>query len=83
MMTDKIILCFTFIVTVGVAFIIIYSVVKPDQETFNVPDELKPPTPGYGADTDAPTPAPAATSSADPTPRLLRGFSVASVFGGL
>jgi hypothetical protein len=66
MMTDRIILCFTFMVVVGVAFIIIYSVVKPDQTEFSVPDELKPPTPGGTATTNAPTAAPALR-------RLLRG----------
>jgi len=45
MATDRLILFFTFLVVVGIAAIIIYATVNPDQEQFHVPDEAKPPSP--------------------------------------
>ena len=43
-MTDRMIWVFIFLVFAAVITIIIYSAINPDQETFNVPDEAKPPT---------------------------------------
>ena len=48
MYTDKIILAFAFIIFAAIAFIIIYATfIKPDQNTFNVPDNVKPPDPEH------------------------------------
>ncbi len=44
--TDKIILGLTCLVFCGIAFVIIYATfIKPDQDTFQVPDAVKPPDP--------------------------------------
>ncbi|OQR91358.1 hypothetical protein ACHHYP_04769 [Achlya hypogyna] len=43
MATDRIILFFTFLVFAGIAGIIIYSKINPNQTTFFVPDQVKPP----------------------------------------
>lgn len=45
MMTDKIILLFTLLVFLGIVGIVVYSVMVPDQKTFTVPEEAKPPSP--------------------------------------
>ena len=45
MYTDKVIICFTCLIVCAIAGIIAYSVVKPNQDTFNVPDDVKPPNP--------------------------------------
>ncbi|EQC37995.1 hypothetical protein SDRG_04425 [Saprolegnia diclina VS20] len=45
MATDRVILVFTFFVFAGVAGIIIYSKLNPNQTMFYVPDQVKPPDP--------------------------------------
>ncbi|ETV94954.1 hypothetical protein H310_11597 [Aphanomyces invadans] len=46
MATDRLILFFTFLVFAGIVGIIVYSKANPDQNTFYVPDQVKPPDPG-------------------------------------
>lgn len=44
--TDKVIVAFICLILVAVAFIIVYATfIKPDQTTFNVPENAKPPAP--------------------------------------
>lgn len=43
--TDKIIILFTCLIVCAIAGIIAYSVIDPDQDTFPVPDDVKPPNP--------------------------------------
>lgn len=43
--TDKLIIGFVFLIVMAIVGIIVYSMVKPNQDTFNVPDEVKPPVP--------------------------------------
>ena len=43
-MTDRLILCMSLLVFLGIVFIVVYSVIDPDAP-FNVPDEVKPPNP--------------------------------------
>ena len=45
MVTDRAFLFLTFLVFVGIVVIVAYAMLNPDQETFFVPDEVKPPTP--------------------------------------
>lgn len=52
--TDKIIIAFTFLIVVGLAGIIVYAAMNPDQQIFNVPDAVVPPIPGLAA---SPSPA--------------------------
>jgi SNARE protein len=57
MSTDRVILFFTCLVVCGVAGIIIYATVNPNQDEFLVPDVVKPPNPldpKYGSTTSAP-----------------------------
>ena len=42
--TDKVIICFTGLIMLSIVGIIIYSMVAPDQSTFSVPEDAKPPT---------------------------------------
>ena len=44
MATDRVIQCFLFLVTVAIVVIIIFATLNPDQDTFQVPDEVKPPS---------------------------------------
>tara|TARA_B100000780_G_scaffold261648_1_gene214238 strand:- start:76 stop:696 length:621 start_codon:yes stop_codon:yes gene_type:complete len=44
MMTDKLIVCFIFLVVVGIAFCVIYAAVVPEQDSIYMPDVAKPPT---------------------------------------
>ena len=44
MATDRVIQCFLFLVTIAIVVIIIYATLNPDQDTFQVPDEVKPPS---------------------------------------
>ncbi|ETV79949.1 hypothetical protein H257_07146 [Aphanomyces astaci] len=46
MATDRLILFFTFLVFAGIVGIIVYSKANPNQTTFYVPDQVKPPDPG-------------------------------------
>ncbi len=43
--TDKIIIAITCLIVTGIVAIIIYSSVEPQQDSFNVPDQAKPPVP--------------------------------------
>lgn len=45
MATDRVILLFTLLVFCGIAGIVIYKSVNPDDKTFYVPDEVTPPNP--------------------------------------
>lgn len=45
MATDRMILMLTFLVFVGIAAIVVYKSVNPDDTTFYVPDEVTPPNP--------------------------------------
>ncbi|TMW69840.1 hypothetical protein Poli38472_001996 [Pythium oligandrum] len=45
MATDRVILFFTFLVFVGIAAIVVYKSVNPNDKTFYVPDEVTPPNP--------------------------------------
>lgn len=45
MATDRVILVMTFFVFMGIASIVVYNAVNPDQTTFYVPDEVTPPNP--------------------------------------
>ncbi|OQS05356.1 hypothetical protein THRCLA_20646 [Thraustotheca clavata] len=45
MATDRIILFFTFLIFAAIAGIIVYSKMNPNQTTFYVPDQVKPPDP--------------------------------------
>jgi SNARE protein len=45
MATDRLILFFTFLVFAGIAGIIVYASMYPDQDLFYVPDQVKPPDP--------------------------------------
>eukprot|EP00937_MAST-01D_sp_MAST-1D-sp2_P003657 g3657.t1 len=53
MATDRVIQCFLFVVVILIVVIIVYAAMNPDQDTFSVPDEAKPPLP------QNPTPPPA------------------------
>ena len=44
MATDRVIQCFLFLVTIAIVVIIIFATLNPDQDTFQVPDEVKPPS---------------------------------------
>ena len=44
MATDRVIQCFLFLVTVAIVVIIIFATINPEQDTFQVPDEVKPPS---------------------------------------
>jgi SNARE protein len=57
--TDKMIIAFTFLVVVGLAGIIVYASLNPNQKIFNVPDAVKPALPGTDSGTPAASPSPA------------------------
>lgn len=44
MMTDKIIVCFLFLIVLGITGCIIYAAINPGQDTVYVPDAAKPPS---------------------------------------
>ena len=44
MMTDKLILCFLFLIVAGIAACIIYAAVNPGQDSVYVPDQAQPPS---------------------------------------
>lgn len=67
--TDRVVIAFTALLVLGLAGIIAYSVLNPDQKIFNVPDEVKPNMiPGV-----SPSASPSAHASGGSV-RLLRGL---------
>ena len=83
MMTDKLIVCFLFLIVVGIAFCVVYAAVVPEQDTVYLPDAAKPPTANelekdYNTITGQTTVAPATTTTTTTTTteapgRRLRG----------
>jgi hypothetical protein len=67
--TDRIVIAFTALLVLGLAGIITYAVLNPDQKIFNVPDEVKPNfIPGV-------SPSPGTTPAPSPARRLLRAVT--------
>lgn len=79
MMTDKLIVCFLFLIVVGIAFCVVYAAVVPGQDTVYMPDAAKPPTANelekdYNSITGQTTVAPVTTTTTTAAPgRRLRG----------